>query len=394
MGQETRMVKKIKKYKIALLLFLTTFIIYFLSKEKNFTSWNHHVRLADSFLHGKLYFLDYQPYLEAALFKGNHFPVSPPVPAIISMPFVAIFGEKFPQPLISFFFGALNPVILYLFFLKIKIKQKIAFVSSLLLAFGTNHWYLSSVGSYWYLAHIISITFILLALNEFFGKKRLLFVGFLAGCAYWTRLPTILSLVFFLSFILTQEKSIKQKIKECLALSIPIIIFLILNSLYNFLRFESFLDKGYTLIPNVLGEPWYQKGIFNLSYIPRNLKLIFLATPPPIKKFPFFTPTLFGMAIWLTTPAFLILPRAFFIKEKIILFSFLTTLFLAIPSLAHGSGGTSQFGYRFSLDYLPFLLILIAKASEKLPKWVVIFLVFLSILVNLWGVLWLNKISV
>jgi hypothetical protein len=387
------MVKKIKKYKIPLFLFLVTFIIYFLSKEKTYTSWNHYVRLANSFLHGKLSFLNYQSYLEAAFFKGNHFLVSPPLPAIISMPFVFFFGEKFPQPLISFFFGALNPAILYLFFLKIKIKQKIAFASSLLLAFGTNHWYLSSVGSYWYLAHVISVTFILLALNEFFGKKRLPLVGFLIGCAYWTRLPTIISSLFFILFIFTQKNLLNEKIKDCLKLFLPIIIFVLLNSLYNFLRFESFLDKGYTLIPNVLNESWYQKGIFSLSYIPRNLKLIFLATPPLIKNFPFFTPTLFGMAIWLTTPAFLLLPKALFIKEKIILFSFLTTLFLSIPSLTHGSGGTSQFGYRFSLDYLPFLLILTAKASEKLPKWVIVPLFFLSLLVNLWGVLYFNKLS-
>jgi hypothetical protein len=99
------------------------------------------------------------------------------------------------------------------------------------------------------------------------------------------------------------------------------------------------------------------------------------------------------MAIWLTTPAFLILPRAFFIKEKIIFFSFLTVAFLAVPSLLHGSGGSSQFGYRFSLDYISFLLILFAKAAQKLPRRLIILLVILSVLVNLWGVLLLNKFN-
>ncbi len=387
------MVKKVQKYKITLFLFLITFFIYFLSKEKTPTPWNHYVRLADSFLHGQLHFLDYQPFLEAANFKDKHFPVSPPIPAIILMPLVALFGKNFPQPIISFFFGALNPVLLYLLLTKIKVKQPIALISSLLLALGTNHWYLSSVGSYWYLAHIISVTFVLMALNESFGKKRLLLVGFFVGCSYWTRLPTILTAVFFISFIFTQKISLKQKLKNCLKLSAPIIVFLILNSLYNLLRFESLWDRGYTLIPNVLNESWYQEGIFSLSYVPRNLKLIFWSFPNVIKKAPFVLPTLFGMAIWLTTPAFLILPRAFFIKKKIIFFSFLTVAFLAAPSLLHGSGGSSQFGYRFSLDYLPFLLILFAKTAQKLPKWFVVFLVFLSVLVNLWGVLLLNKFN-
>lgn len=387
------MVINFKKHKIPIILFLVTFLVYFLSKEKNFTAWNHYVRLANSFLHGKLYFLDYQPYLEAAFFKGRHFPVSPPMPAILLIPAVLIFGKNFPQPLFSFLFGSLNGVLSYLLLKRLKIKKGIALISSILLVFGTNHWYLVLVGSYWYVAHIIAFTFMLLALLEFFGKRRLFWVGFLTGCAYWTRLPTIFASIFFFLFIVTNKSSLDKKIKDLLKLFLPLAGFLCLNSLYNFLRFKNLWDKGYLLIPNLWKEPWYQEGIFSLNYIPKNLKLIFWTFPSFIKKFPFFLPPSFGMAIWITTPAFLILPISLFIKEKIIPFSLLTIFFLALPSLLHGEGGGFQFGYRYSMDYAPFLLILTAKSFEKIPKWLIYFLVFGSILVNFWGVLLFNKLN-
>ena len=50
--------------------------------------------------------------------------------------------------------------------------------------------------------------------------------------------------------------------------------------------------------------------------------------------------------------------------------------------------GFAQFGVRYTLDYTPFLMLLIAKAfgsGLNRPK---ISLVCLSILINIWGILW------
>ncbi|MCV4933129.1 hypothetical protein OFC23_32155, partial [Escherichia coli] len=40
---------------------------------------------------------------------------------------------------------------------------------------------------------------------------------------------------------------------------------------YNYARFGSFLDFGYSRIPGVLAEPWYNHGIFSIYYIPRQI---------------------------------------------------------------------------------------------------------------------------
>ena len=71
--------------------------------------------------------------------------------------------------------------------------------------------------------------------------------------------------------------------------------------------------------------------------------------------------------------------------------AFLATALIAIPILMHGTYGFAQFGYRFAVDVHPFLfLILIYALPKKLGKvhWL---LLFLSILVNAWGVVWINK---
>ena len=50
----------------------------------------------------------------------------------------------------------------------------------------------------------------------------------------------------------------------------------VLTAAYNFLRFDSFLDFGYTHIPDVLREPWYNHGLFSLHAIPWNIhKMLF-----------------------------------------------------------------------------------------------------------------------
>lgn len=384
------MIKKIKLNKTKIFFFIFIIgIIYFLSGPSTNTPHNYFVRQAASFLKGKICLDYYLPWLnELVPVDGKYCVVYPPMPAIMLTLFVFLFGENFSQTLFSVLIGLANIFLFYVLLKKLKVEEKIIGWTILLFSLGTNHWFLSSVGSAWYLAHIVAVFFLFLAIIESFSKKRAFLIGLFLGGAFLSRLPTILCLPFFI-YLICQKKTEIFKNLFFLFLGLAPSFFFVF--LYNFLRFNNFLEFGYKLIPNVLTEPWYQKGIFSLSYIPKNLKLLFWTFPIFIKKPPFILPSIFGMALWITTPAFLIIPRAFFIKEKIIFLSFLTILFLAAPSLLHGEVGGFQFGYRYAMDYMPFLLILTAKSFEKLPKWLVVPIVFLSILVNLWGVLLINK---
>jgi hypothetical protein len=62
---------------------------------------------------------------------------------------------------------------------------------------------------------------------------------------------------------------------------------------------------------------------------------------------------------------------------------------IAVVDLMHFSQGWVQFGYRFSNDFAPFAMILVALGIARLGiGWVSLILVSLSVAVNAWGVYW------
>lgn len=376
-------------------LFLFTLIVYALSYKGEGVHLNYFVLLSDAFLHGRLYLLDNPPWLnELVKWHGYYFVVYPPMPAVMLMPFVYFFGVSFPQPFFSILLGAINVSLSYLVFLKIFHKKSIALWMSLLFSFGAMQWYHAEVGSAWYVAHIVALFFLWLTLLEIFTRQRLFLIGLLIGCAYLARLPTILTLSFVLFFLHHKFIDLHNKkliFKNLFLLVLGLFPAILFNCMYNYLRFGVIYDIAYTLLP-ILNEPWYQNGLFSIKNIPIHLLEIFFA--PPIFKatFPFVIPSLGVMSLLFVTPAFFLIIFAKF-KQKIIFSSLLTSSVVALPSLMHGSSGFTQFGYRFALDYLPFLLILTGSGLQNNIKFWAKLLIILSILVNLWGVIMVTHLN-
>lgn len=388
--------QKITDKKIGIILGILTLIVYFLSSAGEGKYWNYFVLLADAFLSGRLNVIDHPDWLnELILWQGKYYVVYPPMPAVLLMPFVAIFGKSFSQPLFSVILGAVNVSLSYLIFVKLFQKRSVALWISILYAFGTMQWYHAEVGSAWYLAHIVALFFLWLTLWEVFNRQRLFYIGLLIGFAYLSRLPTILSIVFILIYL--HDKFInfpKRRInfKNVLLLVIGILPSIVFNFLYNFLRYGVIYDISYTLLP-ILSEPWYKYGLFNIRYIPTHLWEIFTALPKLIPNFPFIIPSINVMALWFVTPAFLLISLAKF-KSKLVIVSLITILIMALPGLTHGSNGFTQFGYRFALDFMPFMLLMTACGFRDRIKWWVKALIILSIIINLWGVIMISFLKI
>jgi uncharacterized membrane protein len=68
--------------------------------------------------------------------------------------------------------------------------------------------------------------------------------------------------------------------------------------------------------------------------------------------------------------------------------SALAVVAIAFVNLMHFSQGWVQFGYRFSNDFVPFALILVALGIERRggARPLAIALVVASVAINLWGV--------
>jgi len=376
-----------KKYIFPILIFIISFVVYYLTSSGK-TPYDYFTRLAASFLKGKYFLTENPSWLNELIPAGQnkYYVVYPPMPAFLSLPFVYIWGILFQQQYLAHLLGAGIVLLTINLSLKIKKNIKLAIWSGILVGFGTIIWFLSTSGSSWYLGQISACFFLLAALNESNGKKRPFLVGLFLGAAYLSRLPTILSFPLFV-YLIKGKKITKNIIK----FGLGILPFLALNFLYNYIRFGTIFDKGYLLIPEVLDEIWYEKGLFNLSYIPRHLKIIFASFPIFQNQFPFIIPSWAGLSIWITTPAFI---YSFFsnIKERVVQISWLVIILISLVIFSHGTTGFAQFGYRFAVDFYPFLIFLtikgVSKGKLKTHHWI---LLIVSILVNLWGVIWINK---
>ena len=371
-----------KKFIFPIFIFIITLVVYYLTSAGK-TPYDYFTRLAASFLKGKYYLTENPTWLNELIpeDQNKYFVVYPPMPAILSMPFVFILKDVFQQQYLAHLLGAGIVFLTIKLSLKIKKDMKLAIWSGLLVGFGTIIWYLSVTGSSWYLGQVASCFFLIAALNESLDKKRPSLVGALLGASYLSRLTTILSFPLFIYLIKG-----KRKIKNIFKFALGILPFFMFNFFYNFIRFGTIFDKGYLLIPGVLNETWYEKGLFNLSYIPSHLKVIFASFPIFQKEFPFVIPSWAGLSIWITTPAFL---YSIFsnIKERVVQISWFVIILTSLVIFSHGTTGFAQFGYRFAVDFYPFLIFLTIKGvSKNKLKWHHIVLLLISILVNLWGV--------
>lgn len=387
-----------KKNKISIILFLVTFLVYLLSHRGEGASWNHFIFLADAFLHGHLYVAN--NLTELANWGGHYFVVYPPMPAILLMPFVAIFGTNFYQPLLSIVLGAVNVAVSYVVLLKLFKNEKLALWIGILYAFGTIQWYHAEVGSSWYVAHIVALFFLWLSLLETVTYQRLFLIALFIGAAYLARLPAILALVFVLIFLREKfltGKSIRQaNFKNLFLLILGLCPALIFNGLYNFLRFGRFDDYAYSLYLNSqsldIRQSVFPHGFFSIYYIPERIKDIFLSFPIFTSQPPFIIPSLYVMALYIVTPAFFLILFASF-KRRLVYTSLITVLIMSIPILMKGGNGFTQFGFRYSLDFLPYLLILTASGLKNRFNFYSKSLIILSILVNLWGVIMISFLN-
>jgi hypothetical protein len=333
--------------------------------------------------------------------NGKFYVIYPPMPAVLLMPFVSIWGTKFSQTLGSVLVGSVNVSLVYLLMRRLTQNVKIQIWMTLLFGFGTIHWYLASIGSAWYFAHVVSFLFLTLAIYETFSNnKRPFLIGLFLGASYWARLSTILGLPFFIIMLSDQwllesrEGSILKRInlKPLIQFGLGVGVFVLINFTYNFLRFHTPLDVAYYMhtIRFRAWVPYFNKGQFSLSYIPYHLAVIFAKPPVFIERPPYVLPSYEGMAIWVTTPAFIYSIFAG-VRNKISLACWLGIIPIALLIFTKGGTGWTQFGYRYGMDFYPFLLLLTLKGIGDEIRWYHKLLICFGILVNLWGVLWINK---
>jgi hypothetical protein len=112
------------------------------------------------------------------------------------------------------------------------------------------------------------------------------------------------------------------------------------------------------------------------------------------KSCPLAVPNWVGNSIILTSPAYLLAPLAWRPIQRLKIDratagATVAVVAIAFVNLMHFSQGWVQFGYRFSNDFAPFALILVALGASRLGRlWPLVLLVAASIVINFWGTTW------
>jgi hypothetical protein len=340
-------------------------------------NFDYFVRLADAFLHGRIYLTEAPSWLNELIPRdGVWYVAYPPMPAVVLVPFVAIFGTQFPQQVASVLLGGISVGLAWLVLGRFTLSLNVRFLLTAVFGFGTVMWYVTEVGSAWFFAHVVALLFSLVAILLALDGRWPFAIGLFLGCAATARLPVGLSAPFFVAMVAgigwpprlpaDRMAAALRVVAFGAGLAIPAGLYL----LYNIARWGTPVDQSYVLIPGVLEDPIYaDHGILAIDYIPRHLYAIFLRTWNYVDQAPWLQPSWWGLSVFLTTPLLAWVLHARW-RDPRVVWAAVGVMLALVPIVTHGNVGIQQFGYRFSLDVQPLLFVILATAFERgMSRW-------------------------
>jgi hypothetical protein len=254
-------------------------------------------------------------------------------------------------------------------------------------AFGSLLFYVSTVGDMYYLAHAQSFLGLMLFLLEWNGRRRPALLGAALALSFLARPTTILAAVpFGVALLWALRDRPRVAVRASVAFAVPILAALAILGWYNWARFGSPLESGYAI--SYITEPSLMSrratGIFSIGQIPENLRLFLLAPPQTLVPFPIADRA--GMSMLLVSPALLTALWAGF-RERSAQLMWLSAALVAVPVFLYYGGGFVQYGFRYSLDFTPFLVALMAMGSGRWTGRLERLLIVLSCVSVSWGLL-------
>jgi hypothetical protein len=446
---------------IALLIFLFAFGGYFLSThlypEENLSlrwitplsRYTFYADLAQALNHGSLDLtkagIAPESHPDLLTKDGHVYLPYQPMPGVLLMPFVAIFGQGSTQITFSMFLGAINVVLLWYVLRLLGVGRTTKLLLIPFFAFGTANFYSASTGTLWFYNHTTALFFLMLAIVFLLRRDNPLLPALCLGAAALSRQPTILAVPAFIYFMIEQrnpgvlnrihpgemasgliqmqmsrlgelwrqtveavrDAARDARVRSAVGIFLGTLVpFGIISLWYNEVRFGSLFDTGLDDIYNKYNGVAYTQYLaagaterfaqFDFRNIPIHLYTIFLQPPIFTTDGTMFRPSEFGMSVLLTSSP---LVFAAFARRRDPLKTacWLALILIPIPTLMYYSAGWVQYGYRYIMDYLPFLMILTAFGFEdnqsRTSFRIKVILIVLSIALGFWGRYWGTRLG-
>lgn len=392
----------------ALLVFSGIWLVYMMSAYFVDVHWwtplkSYFPDLAAAFLQGRTYLETPGAFVDLTLFNGRWYVSFPPLAALLMLPQVALYGpDSVNTVYFTIFLGAANGALIYLLLEKAAQLNWTKLGSAdnawlvALFAFGTVHWYMSLTGQVWYISQVLTVTFSALAVLLAFQNRSALVVGIAWGLAMLAR-PNVIFLWPLLFAIFCQLNHIdrsalfgRQTVRWTVLSAIPVVVVVAGLLWYNAIRFGSLFDFGYSNmnVGDYLKPDLQTYGQFNIHFLLRNLRTFFLGLPFWNKSCGFFGVDENGLSVLITTPALFYLFRAFKKGRPWIWGAWISVFLLFVVIMLYFNTGGLQFGYRFLMDMILPLMLLLALAAGERVSLAFKILILCGVLVNYYGLLW------
>lgn len=357
------------------------------------SDYDSYTRQAQSWWEGRTFLPENVTWLELAEYNGHYYVSFPPFPSVVQFALIPFFGMNTPDNLINTLFGLGAFVVVYRLLMRKGVSGLNASVIAVLFTLGSNLFYLSVTGWVWFSAQTQGFFFSALAVLLMDSRKKgawacsFLCLGIAFACRPFNVVYAPL-LLYMLYQHVKDGRGVVTTLVRCIPYVLPLAAAGLTVAFYNYARFGSLFEFGHNYLPEFQAEDQ-----FGLKYILPNLLEVLKLPGTGDTFWPQFNGTLF----FLVNPAYVLvtvsLVRGRFGAKKLIYV--LCLLVHVVVTLAHRTMGGWQFGSRYLVDMLPFMLIIIGDdpvykagiakhSSVALP----LALAVLGVAVNVWGAVW------
>ncbi|MDY2951857.1 MAG: hypothetical protein SOT04_07505, partial [Eubacteriales bacterium] len=235
----------------------------------SYNCWDSYSLQAMSWLSGRLDMGKNYEWLELAVYNGKYYLSFPPLPSVVMLPFVLLFGEKTPSNLVSALYGTFTAMIAYKILKKAGMKRGGAVFFAIAYVWGSNMLWLSTSGGVWFLAQ--GLNMLLLTACVYFAQQKMQMAAYAmaalaVGCRPFSVCMFLPLMAYF--YMVDKDRPRADRIRgQIRSLIIPAFIALC-YMFYNYVRFGNVLEFGHNYLPEFTES---EKGQFSLSYILPNL---------------------------------------------------------------------------------------------------------------------------